>query len=316
MGIEIKCIKTYNKITELTPSTDNSIYFYGQLLDSRSKISHEYFKNNVKDICEVLYHEKEFSISITSTFDFKLDRTNIKNHTIGNDLITKLHHKNIYLDATSLGFAEILLLLHNINIYLQNTNVKIVYAEPLEYKLKKQADTFNTEFDLTSRSNDFMKIPPYSLLIDSVSSTKAELIVFLGFENDRLGRIIEHDEKAKYKKYTPVLAVPAFVPGWENISLRRHYLELNNFNNIQFAPANNPYEVNEVLINIQQNSKFENIVIAPIGTKPHSIGAIIFLINSKEIGRKVGIVYDFPEKKENRTDGVGKIHEYSLCFEN
>lgn len=316
MSIEVKRINSYNIITEFTLSKDNSIYFYGQLLDNRSKISHDYFKENVKDICKVLYHEKEFSISITSTFDLKLEKNKIKNHTIGNDLIAKLHHTNIYLDATSLGFAEILLLLHNINIYLQKAEVKIVYAEPLEYRLKKQDDTFNTEFDLTSKSNDFMKIPPYSLLIDSVSDKKAELIVFLGFENDRLGRIIEHDEKARYKKYTPILAVPAFVPGWENISLRRHYLELNNFDNIQLAPANNPYEVNEVLINIQQNSKLENIIIAPIGTKPHSIGAIIFLINSKERGENVGIVYDFPEKKENRTDGVGKIHEYSLCFKN
>ena len=159
-----------------------------------------------------------------------------------------------------------------------------------------------------------MKIPPYSLLIDSVSGSKAELVVFLGFENDRLSRIIENDEGAKYKIYTPILAVPAFVPGWENISLRRHYLELKNFNNILFAPANNPYEAQEVLTTIQHNSKLDNIVIAPIGTKPHALGAIVFLINSKKKGLNVGIVYDFPKKKENRTDGIGNIHEYTLGF--
>lgn len=314
MSIEIQSIKVYDEITKFTPLAANSIYFHGRLLDNRSKTCNNHYRKNVQDTCEVLYDEKTFSLILSSSFDFSLDDRQIKSFDFGKKVILKLIHDYIYLDATSLGFPEILLLLHHIHRELTHVNVKVIYAEPLEYKLKAQDKTFNTEFDLTEKPNDFMKIPPYSLLIDSVSTSKAELVIFLGFENDRLSRIIENDEKAKYKKYTPILAVPAFVPGWENISLRRHYLELNNFNNILFAPANNPYEVNEVLIKIQQNSDFDHIVIAPIGTKPHALGSIIFLINSKLKGQNVGIVYDFPEKKENRTDGIGKIHEYSLQF--
>lgn len=53
-------------------------------------------------------------------------------------------------------------------------------------------------------------------------------------------------------------------------------------------------------------------MLAPIGTKPHAIGAIIFLINKKEVGVNIGLTYDFPKKKENRTDGIGNIYEYLI----
>ena len=39
---------------------------------------------------------------------------------------------------------------------------------------------------------------------------------------------------------------------------------------------------------------------------------MIFIINAKEKSKNIGIVYDFPSKKENRTDGIGNINVYSL----
>ena len=63
---------------------------------------------------------------------------------------------------------------------------------------------------------------------------------------------------------------------------------------------------------INKNSNDKQLVIAPIGTKPHSIGAIVFMVNSYYKNKKVGVIYDFPIKKENRTDGIGLIHEYTI----
>jgi hypothetical protein len=36
------------------------------------------------------------------------------------------------------------------------------------------------------------------------------------------------------------------------------------------------------------------------------------MVNSYYKNKKVDVIYDFPIKKENRTDGIGLIHEYTI----
>jgi len=45
----------------------------------------------------------------------------------------------------------------------------------------------------------------------------------------------------------------------------------------------------------------------PLGTKPNSIAAIIFKIENDE---RVRILYDQPQKKVGRSQGVGRLHYY------
>jgi len=308
MSIEIIKMNDYEKLSSLTIHA-NAIFFHGnENIDNRSTKVFKYLSSSIEDTFKIIYDESKFTIKVSKN-DIDLDIfTPIE---FGVNFIKNISCEYLYLDATSLGFAELLLTLHNIQKFFTAVIIKVLYAEPKEYTLKKEIG-FEDEFDLTSSFNDFQKIPPYSLLIDSNSNEKAHIIPFLGFENDRLGRIIENDEGARYSLYTPILAIPAFVAGWENISLRHHYQELEEIDNIEFSPANNPYETYQILKKIQRNSDYKKIVLAPIGTKPHAIGGMIFLINSKIEGLSVGIVYDFPIKKEKRTDGIGKIHEYTL----
>lgn len=312
MSIEITHMNVYRAIDELKIDKYKSAFLYGKQLDDRSLVVFEHYSRVVNEKFEIVYDENLFEFTVNSSCFGEPNTRKIKSINFAAHFIAHLSSKNIYLDGTSLGFAELLLIIHYLHQNLKNKNIKILYAEPKEYKLKKEDTVFSGEFDLTTGFNDFKKIPPFSLLIDSNSNSKAELVSFLGFENERLGRIIESDDGARYGKYTPILALPAFVPGWENISLRRHHKELENFNSIEFSPANNPYETYQKLDFIEKNSKLESMVLAPIGTKPHAIGAIIYLINAKEKGKKIGIVYDFPQKKEKRTDGIGQIHEYIL----
>jgi len=304
MSLEVISISSY-KILDSLDIDKKSIFFYGDTLDNRSQKILDFFSKKIENTQKVLYNEENFKIYIN-------DDT-YRNIELGNNYIKKLNYDLYYLDATSLGFAELLLILHNLNDFHKDKKIKLIYAEPKEYKKGKNKE-FQDEFDLTTSSGKFQKIPPYSLLIDSTSSEKAILIPFLGFENNRLGRIMESDDGARYEKYIPILALPAFEAGWENISLRRHYEELKNTNTMKFSPANNPYETYKVLDLIQKNERNKNLVLAPIGTKPHALGAIIFLINKKEEDIKVGLTYDFPKKKEKRTDGIGNIYEYSLII--
>ena len=49
--------------------------------------------------------------------------------------------------------------------------------------------------------------------------------------------------------------------------------------------------------------------IAPIGTKPHALGAFLFPLKTS---RRVEFVYDFPIRKRNRTIGTGKVFVYRI----
>jgi len=303
MSLEITHIYSYSQLDEISIENKNAILFYGESLDNRSDEVFSYYSNIISNKYKITYDENKFELIINGD-------TKIRHHLFGENFIETLSFQNYYIDATSLGFAEILLILHNLNKLKSLRSIKIVYAEPKKYK-KDKSTPFKDDFDLTKVLGNFNKIPPYLLPIDSNSPSKAILIPCLGFENNRLGRIMESDDGARYEKYIPILGLPAFNPSWENISLRRHHQELKNITDIKFSPANNPYETYQVLDDIYKNNFRKTLVLAPIGTKPHGIGAIIFLINKDEEGIKIGLTYDFPKKKENRTDGIGKIYEYT-----
>ena len=302
MSLEISHIYSYTELDKINIKSEHTVLFYGKKLDNRSEEVFKHYTNTIKDKYKIIYDEDNFELIID-------DQRKLKSFLFGKEFIQKMSFDNYYIDATSLGFAEILLILHNLNKV--KINIAIIYAEPKEYK-KEKYTPFIDNFDLTKVAGDFKKIPPYSLLIDSNTSSKAILIPFLGFENNRLGRIMESDDGARYEQYIPILGLPAFKPSWENISLQRHHQELKDITDIKFSPASNPYETYQVLDNIYKNSFNPTLVLAPIGTKPHAIGAIIFLINKKEVGVNIGLTYDFPKKKENRTDGIGNIYEYLI----
>ena len=46
------------------------------------------------------------------------------------------------------------------------------------------------------------------------------------------------------------------------------------------------------------------MIIAPLGTKPHAIGAILYAIKNDE---RVELLYDNPYRNVHRTNGVGRV---------
>ncbi len=148
---------------------------------------------------------------------------------------------------------------------------------------------------------------------DSTLNNKATLISLLGFEENRLGRVINDDEN-KYDKFISIFPIPGFKIGWENISLSKHHIFLENKEDIYYTPADNPYDTYKLLNKITKNLPEKRIIIMPIGTKPCTIGTVVFLINNKENNKqsRIATKYDFPTKKEGRSSGIDKIYEYIL----
>ncbi|MNM89863.1 hypothetical protein D3C81_1021050 [compost metagenome] len=137
---------------------------------------------------------------------------------------------------------------------------------------------------------------------------------FLGFENSRLGQILESDDGATFGKLFAFVAVPAYQAGWENNSLRKHlsYFEQPK-TELMLYPGNNPYEVLKKLEKIY--SAYTNVVIAAIGTKPSTLASALFLVNKIEMNtlkQQVGAIHDYPIKSKGRSSGIGCISAYIL----
>lgn len=277
-------------------------FFFGETLDDRTSTVETSIKINPR--FNILYDKDKYSVIVNGTH-YKI----FKLH----EFFINKRFGRVLIDATSLGFPELLYLLDSINRSGIATQIVVLYVEPLEYSKEKDAGT-EIEFMLSDRRHSFVALPAFSIDNQSSSSDKAVLVTFLGFENSRLGQIIENDDGASYKRLSAHISLPAYKPGWENISIRKHLRYFDYLNSeLIIHPGSNPYAVNELLDNLAYtNSK---VVITPIGTKPSAVGVCIFLINNyhkNEPKKQVGAIYDFPEKSKKRSAGIGVIYTYSL----
>jgi hypothetical protein len=84
------------------------------------------------------------------------------------------------------------------------------------------------------------------------------------------------------------------------------YLDHPRREDITFFSANNPQTAFDAIAEIARSlDDNERIVIAPFGTKPAGIGAIIYAVVNPDM---CGIIYDHPLRQKDRSKGVGRCH--------
>jgi hypothetical protein len=79
--------------------------------------------------------------------------------------------------------------------------------------------------------------------------------------------------------------------------------------NARFAQANCPFCLFNLLRDMAEQYPDERIVIAPIGTKPHALGAVLFAVANPD---SVELVYDHPIRKAQRTEGAARALVYHV----
>jgi hypothetical protein len=311
MKLEFMKIKEYSSIDGLECPL-NSLFFYGEKIDDRSKEMVNFFTSSCQSCLEILY--------INKTNSFSVNGSNIKFNAFAITILDKIKQhdiKYILLESTSLGYTELLIILLYISkVNIENIEITILYAEPLEYT-KNMKDTLDSDnYELSEDYHPHKYIKPFLLNIpqDNTSLEVATLVSFIGFEENRLGRVLDKNiYDRNYNEFIYIMPVPGFKFGWENISLSKHYHLMDNYKEMHYAPADDPYETYRILEKIVENNPSKKIVIMPLGTKPCTIGASIFLVN-KKIENKYDIAtkFDFPIKSKNRSKGISKIYEYKL----
>jgi hypothetical protein len=189
--------------------------------------------------------------------------------------------------------------------------IVVVYVEPGDYK-PSAIPTEGTIFDLSERIRG---ISPLAGFI-SLSEPREEEVCFvpmLGFEGARFAHLLECVQPLG-EKVVPIIGVPGFRPEYPFHAYlgNRHALsESQSWRKIRFAAANCPFSVFYLLRGIHNEYKGHTLKLAPIGTKPHGLGAVLYAISENRVG-PVELVYDHPVRKRGRTRGIDRLLAYDV----
>lgn len=208
--------------------------------------------------------------------------------------------KIVYLDISGLNARISSALI--IALFKKEVTTYVIYAEPATYRL----DKFKHEGVLVDLAEKVEGISPLPGLIRFIDIDKKIFVPLLGFEGARFTQIYEDVSPSDDDIY-PVVGLPGFRMEYPFVTLFSNKPPLQNtqsWANVQYVMANSVVDVYFKLLEIYNHNNDSKIIIAPIGTKPHAIGAILFAMKYDE---RVELVYDNPKRNEQRTDGIGHI---------
>lgn len=195
------------------------------------------------------------------------------------------------------------------SLYSRKVRTRVLYAEPESYKAHPSPASA-TLFDLSVRFDGLEPLPGFARLSGPSDDSKCLFIAMLGFEGNRPERLVIQVDPAP--RIIPVVGVPGFQLEYPAFTVACNRLFLNEYrahSEMRFARASCPFEAYQTLCSIQRDYPDHYMYLAPVGTKPHALGAILFAIAHPE---NTEVMFDHPVRKAGRTKGVGVIHIYDF----
>ena len=295
---------TYSDIDAIN-LLSNSTYIYSYSAEERSRVVVDSLKAKYKDIVSFIQLEWKDEEEDIIKNTFTNQEYSLRSKENISALLNASPSNTLYIDVSGLNNRISAALLKNIlsDDLSLSTNVLVLYAEPESYKIKR----FSSEsvyIDLSEKINGIKPLPGFANIIPDDIDYK--FIALLGFEGGRFTHLVNNVQPAE-DNIIPVIGVPGyrmeypFVAYWGN---RNGLNTTGAWANIKYAAANSLVNVYLLLDKIHRKNPKSKIKLAPIGTKPHAIGAILFAIKHP---KEVEIVYDNPKRKIERTRGVGLI---------
>ena len=223
------------------------------------------------------------------------------------DLITLLKTlplSFVSMDITSLQHGAIMYVT-SLLCQLPAGHLVSLYVEPASYTPSSDPEGY----ELTTRFEGFSSVPGFARL---AGTTPNLLLAFLGFEGRRIAQLLE--EYQDVDQLIPILGVPGMRPGWNLVSLANCGPTLASqgaFNDIERCPAWSVFEGFKVLrraMFLELGARKRNIVVAPLGTRPHTQATALFATQFPT----VRVAYDHPIEHTERSRGVGRAHVYHL----
>lgn len=279
----------------------------GNILDDRGQAAVQFLTQHTDRLINIKYDSNDFSVNIDNEH-YNADNID--------EFWKSLDGKTLVLEATTLGFVELFLCCqasYNLNF----PELDFLYIEPKSYRLrqilpKKTRLLHKRDFELSGEVPGYKAIPGATQMLSDRVPQKC--IFFLGYEERRLDRALEDYQMIQPSMCSVVFGVPAFKPGWEMDAFAnniRVIKERNIRGGVHFCGAENPASALEILEQIysEMDTK-EKLFIAPLSTKPSGIAVAIFTSTKSN----VGILYDHPQRRPQRSSEVAKWHLFSVDF--
>lgn len=296
--------ESFDSIEELIP-TPSSVYFYGRSVEARSAHSDEWERRAVEvRFCPVVDGgNAQVSFQDGTTIALRAARR-LQEYLEGNVGVGA--ETTCYLDITGLAHHVWAPLLRA--LLVTGSRLRVVYVEPASYR-RSPNPTEGELFELTERIAGIAPLPGFASLHGSDEDVL--FVPMLGFEGTRLAYAIEHVQPAG-DRIIPLIGVPGFRPEYPfhtYLGNRPSLESTKAWKNARFARANCPFSALYVLEDIAQQWPDSAMKVAPIGTKPHALGAVLFYLLS---ARPVELVYDNPIRKSQRTTGSDRVSVYHV----
>jgi hypothetical protein len=311
INIDYKYTTIYSKTEDFLP-VEGSKYIYGYSPESRSHTIDTLRNGSILglEFVQIEHVENEHDQIIVNN-DSQLIY-NLRDSSKIKGLLLENLNDVLYIDVSGLNNRITAALLYNAIRLITDDgidiDIRIIYIEPMAYNIKqfRAEGVFN---DLSEKISGIEPLPGFANIIPDDYDFK--FVALLGFEGGRFTYLIDNIQPA-YDNIIPVIGVPGyrieypFVAYWGN---RRPLKTTRSYENIKFAAANSLVDVYRLLTRIYNSSGHSKIKLAPIGTKPHAIGAMLFALKHPN---DVELVYDNPKRKSVRTEGVGLLVECCL----
>lgn len=222
-------------------------------------------------------------------------------------LLDSLGDRLVYLDITGLEHRIWAAMLRV--ALTSHARIAVVYVEPARYTFS-QSPTEGHIFDLSERVAGIAPLPGFASLRD-VGSSEDVFVPLLGFEGTRLSHVIEHVQPSA-DSVIPIIGLPGFRPEYPFHAYQGNkgpLTETDAWHRVRYALANCPFSAMYELNRISMQYPRGVMRVAPIGTKPHGLGAVLFALSSE---RPVELIYDHPVRKAKRTSGTDRLFVYHI----
>jgi hypothetical protein len=285
------------------PGRDFSLAIVGVTVDDRGDAARRWCQERSRS-CVTLTYEPETTMFFLDNVRTAPDQL----HSIFRGVVSG----SILIEATTLGFVEISHCCRSL-LASGRTSLDILYVEPLRYVVPHPSDKIllKRDFSLTDVVRPFSGVPGWIRRL--TPERKQNIVFFLGFEGERLDQAIEQLIVTP-RNCSVVFGVPAFRPGWEMNAFANNIQRITESKlrgGVNFCGADNPAAVVNLLRGLTESfGRSEDLFAVPIGTKPHAIGVALFAATEPTLG----LVYDFPERKRNRSQSEGTWHLFEASF--
>ena len=300
--------------TEVLPDTSdldippNAVFITGISCEERSRHCEDWEcrRNDVRFVHITSQDPSKIRLNISGKEDEEII---LRSSRQLSDFLKKVTVPNIYLDITGLAHHVWAPLVKAARI--GGIPTKIVYVEPGDYR-SSSTPTEGAIFDLSEKISGLAPLPGFVALSREMDED-ALFVPLLGFEGTRLAYMLENVQPQRNNIY-PIIGTPGFRPQYPFFTYlgnKTQLLETRAWKNVRYARANCPFSVYGVLERLVMEYPRTQLKIAPIGTKPHALGAVLFYIDHPAI---VELIYDHPIRKAKRTEGKSRVCIYDLSL--